>query len=76
MQYLVSVFDDTTCSATPAETGVIDTFNARLEDRLAGYHAYHATRADLMRRLGRRQESRTAYGKATQCRATPPRPPT
>ncbi len=26
----------------------------RLEDRLAGYHAYHATRADLLRRLGRR----------------------
>ena len=25
----------------------------RLEPRLAGYHAYHATRADLLRRLGR-----------------------
>ena len=25
----------------------------RLEDKLAGYHAYHATRADLLRRLGR-----------------------
>ena len=25
----------------------------RLEDRLAGYHAYHATRADLLRRLDR-----------------------
>jgi hypothetical protein len=25
----------------------------RLEDTLAGYHAYHATRADLLRRLGR-----------------------
>jgi RNA polymerase sigma-70 factor (ECF subfamily) len=36
----------------------------RLEDRLAGYHAYHATRADLLRRLGRRQESRAAYDKA------------
>src|SRR5438445_6135911 len=24
----------------------------RLERRLAGYHAYHATRADLLRRLG------------------------
>ena len=33
----------------------------RLEDRLAGYHAYHATRADLLRRLDRRQESRAAY---------------
>ncbi len=32
-----------------------------LGDRLAGYHAYHATRADLLRRLGRTQESREAY---------------
>ncbi|PKW17294.1 RNA polymerase sigma factor [Saccharopolyspora spinosa] len=36
----------------------------RLDDRLAGYHAYHATRADLLRRLGRGQESRAAYAKA------------
>jgi RNA polymerase sigma-70 factor (ECF subfamily) len=36
----------------------------RLEDKLAGYHAYHATRADLLRRMGRRQESRAAYDKA------------
>jgi RNA polymerase sigma-70 factor (ECF subfamily) len=36
----------------------------RLEHRLAGYHAYHATRADLLRRLGRGQESRAAYDKA------------
>ena len=36
----------------------------RLEQRLAGYHAYHATRADLLRRLGRGQESRAAYDKA------------
>ena len=33
----------------------------RLDDRLAGYHAFHATRADLLRRLGRDQESRAAY---------------
>jgi RNA polymerase sigma-70 factor, ECF subfamily len=38
----------------------------RLEPRLAGYHAYHATRADLLRRLGRGQESRAAYDKAVQ----------
>jgi RNA polymerase sigma-70 factor, ECF subfamily len=31
---------------------------------LAGYHAYHATRADLLRRLGHGQESRAAYDKA------------
>jgi RNA polymerase sigma-70 factor, ECF subfamily len=36
----------------------------RLEPRLAGYHAYHATRADLLRRLGRSEESRAAYDQA------------
>ncbi|WP_280274113.1 RNA polymerase sigma factor [Nocardia wallacei] len=38
----------------------------RLEDKLAGYHAYHATRADLLRRLGRSRQSRAAYGKAIE----------
>jgi RNA polymerase sigma-70 factor (ECF subfamily) len=38
----------------------------RLEHRLAGYHAYHATRADLLRRLGRSQKSRAAYDKAIE----------
>jgi RNA polymerase sigma-70 factor (ECF subfamily) len=33
----------------------------RLGDRLAGYHAYHATRADLLRRLGRNRDARAAY---------------
>ena len=37
----------------------------RLEHRLAGYHAYHATRADLLRRLGS-QQSRAAYDKAIE----------
>jgi RNA polymerase sigma-70 factor (ECF subfamily) len=36
----------------------------RLEDTLGGYHAYHATRADLLRRLGCSQKSREAYEKA------------
>lgn len=36
----------------------------RLEDKLAGYHAYHATRADLLRRLGRSRQSRAAYDTA------------
>jgi RNA polymerase sigma-70 factor (ECF subfamily) len=36
----------------------------RLEDKLAAYHPYHATRADLLRRLGRSRESRAAYDKA------------
>src|SRR6266536_1796800 len=38
----------------------------RLEDKLAGYHAYHATRADLLRRLGCSQKSRAAYDKAIE----------
>jgi RNA polymerase sigma-70 factor (ECF subfamily) len=38
----------------------------RLEDELSGYHLYHATRADLLRRLGRNQESREAYDKAIE----------
>ncbi|MFG1817806.1 RNA polymerase sigma factor [Kribbella sp. NPDC049174] len=38
----------------------------RLDDKLAGYHAYHATRADLLRRLGRSQDSRAAYDKAIE----------
>ena len=36
----------------------------RLEGELAGYHAYHATRAELLRRLGSSQKSRAAYDKA------------
>ncbi|MGY0538529.1 RNA polymerase sigma factor [Nocardioides sp. YJ-D4] len=37
-------------------------------DRLGldGYHAFHATRADLLRRLGRSGESRAAYDKAIE----------
>ncbi|GIH04149.1 RNA polymerase subunit sigma-24 [Rhizocola hellebori] len=31
---------------------------------LDGYHAFHATRADLLRRLGRSQEARAAYDRA------------
>jgi RNA polymerase sigma-70 factor, ECF subfamily len=38
----------------------------RLEDKLAGYHVYHATRAELMRRLGCSQKSRAAYDKAIE----------
>jgi RNA polymerase sigma-70 factor, ECF subfamily len=37
-----------------------------LGDQLAGYHPYHATRADLLRRLDRRREARAAYDKAIQ----------
>jgi RNA polymerase sigma-70 factor (ECF subfamily) len=43
----------------------------RLENRLAGYHLYHATRADLLRRLGRSQQSRAAYDKAIELARNP-----
>ncbi|MDY7089241.1 MAG: DUF6596 domain-containing protein [Actinomycetota bacterium] len=36
----------------------------RLAGKLAGYHAFHATRADLLRRLGRGPEARAAYDQA------------
>nr|WP_296066014.1 sigma-70 family RNA polymerase sigma factor [uncultured Actinoplanes sp.] len=38
----------------------------RLEEKLAGYHAYHAARAALLRRLGRGRQSRAAYDKAIE----------
>jgi RNA polymerase sigma-70 factor (ECF subfamily) len=38
----------------------------RLEHDLAGYHAFHATRADLLRRLGRTAEARAAYDRAIE----------
>lgn len=40
-----------------------------LGDKLAGYHAYHATRADLLRRAGLSQDSRAAYDKAIELTA-------
>jgi RNA polymerase sigma-70 factor (ECF subfamily) len=36
----------------------------RLETKLAGYHAYHVTRAELLRRLGRSRQARAAYDEA------------
>ncbi|MFF5289690.1 RNA polymerase sigma factor [Paractinoplanes globisporus] len=36
----------------------------QLAGPLDGYHAFHATRADLLRRLGRTGESRSAYNRA------------
>jgi RNA polymerase sigma-70 factor, ECF subfamily len=38
----------------------------QLEPRLAGYHAFHAARAELLRRLGRSRESRAAYDRAIE----------
>lgn len=37
-----------------------------LADRLDGYHAFHATRADLLRRLGRSSEARESYDRAIE----------
>lgn len=37
-----------------------------LENELRGYHAWHATRADLLRRRGRGSEARDAYDKAIE----------
>ncbi|MGN6611209.1 MAG: RNA polymerase sigma factor [Angustibacter sp.] len=38
----------------------------RLAGALAGYHAFHATRADLLRRLGRSADARAAYDRAIE----------
>lgn len=38
----------------------------RLDEKLSGYHAYHATRAELLRRLGRVEESWAAYNEAIE----------
>jgi RNA polymerase sigma-70 factor (ECF subfamily) len=38
----------------------------RLADQLDGYHAFHATRADLLRRVGRSADSRAAYDRAIE----------
>lgn len=38
---------------------------------LTGYHAWHATRADLLRRLGRSAEARSAYDDAIRCAVNP-----
>jgi RNA polymerase sigma-70 factor (ECF subfamily) len=38
----------------------------RLGERLDGYHAYHATRAELLRRLGRGERARAAYDRAIE----------
>ena len=36
----------------------------RLQEELVDYHAYFAARADILRRLGRSEESRAAYDRA------------
>ena len=43
----------------------------RLAAALDGYHAFHATRADLLRRQGCRDESRAAYDQAIRLTGNP-----
>jgi RNA polymerase sigma-70 factor (ECF subfamily) len=43
----------------------------RLAEVLDGYHAFHATRADLLRRLGRGAEARAAYDRAIALAGNP-----
>ena len=38
---------------------------------MAGYHAWHATRADLLRRLGRSTDARAAYDAAIGAATNP-----
>ncbi len=38
----------------------------RLGEKLAGYHAYHATRAELLGRLGLNEKARAAYDRAIE----------
>jgi len=38
---------------------------------LSGYHAFHATRAELLRRLGRSREARAAYTRAIELAGNP-----
>lgn len=40
-----------------------------LEDSLTGYHAYHATRAELLHRMDRTQDARLAYDRAIELTA-------
>ena len=43
----------------------------RLDGPLAEYHAFHAARADLLRRVGRSDESRAAYDRAIELAGNP-----
>ncbi|MGZ8650729.1 MAG: RNA polymerase sigma factor [Actinomycetota bacterium] len=42
-----------------------------LADELDGYHLFHAARADLLRRLDRREEAAAAYGRALELTTNP-----
>jgi RNA polymerase sigma-70 factor (ECF subfamily) len=42
-----------------------------LAGELDGYHLFHAARADLLRRLDRREEAAAAYARAIELVANP-----
>jgi len=44
----------------------------QLAGDLAGYHLWHAAKADLLRRLGRNREAATAYRGALACVGSEP----
>jgi hypothetical protein len=48
----------------------------RLEDKLAGYHAYHATRPTCCAGSAAARSHGRPTTKPSSWRATPPRPPT
>ena len=56
-----------------AGLALIDAVVARGE--LRDYHLVHSARADLLRRLGRRDEARAAYGRARELAKSGPRAP-
>ena len=47
-----------------AALATIDGLTGATDGALDGYHAFHAARAELLRRLRRRAESRAAYDRA------------
>lgn len=47
-----------------AGLSLLDALEGELEGALAGYHLWHAARADLLRRLERRAEAAAAYRRA------------
>jgi RNA polymerase sigma-70 factor (ECF subfamily) len=49
--------------------GALDLVESLDLDRLDGYQYLHSTRAELLRRLGRRPEARTAYARALELAA-------
>ena len=56
--------------------GLVARRRARRDGRLAGYHLLPATRADLLRRLDRREEAAAAYRAALALATTDAEPAT